>query len=618
MPNDDHPREIEMTTANYLTDEQRKAVSSQDRVFMLLGPAGSGKTRVLINRIIKIFEDNPQPTFRILAVTHTSKAAEEIGNIITKVVGEQSWRFEAKTIHSFVLEWLRNYGGLIGVNQNVVVHAEDIDRFKILQNYLDTLGEPPLDGKNMKQIFDKFDQVRSGDIPVDSLPDSPAFGIKTTIREMYDAYLASLREAGGIDSPGILYQFLELLKLDPSLVDHLQRVYKHVLVDECQYLSKVQSEILKTMVGDKSHLFAVGDEGQAINSWADGEIDNAYYLVGTNATKEKILHNFRCARQILSLANRVANHFSNPKNKTIIPENTPLGYFDYKQANNEEDESIIVAKWVQELLDNGLDERIIVRGESNKIYPEDIGVIGRTKYALDEIHSRLQDLEIPLSILTETNDLLFTPEARLLLALVEINNYTNNLPAIRKASQELDNFANIVTNNAEEVWGNATKFLPEIVSVAQSENLNKFGNKLENISVDNNYWNEDTQRLLKWLDYYRHITRPPNRSFQGLINFILRSQRTLPTDRGVRLLTAHRAKGLEFRAVAVIGLNQRSFPHYRNLELPELDVERRAFYVSITRASRTLLLTRPQIRTYRSGEMRVQEPSQFLKEAGIL
>lgn len=618
MPNDDHPRKIEKTTANYLTDEQRKAVSSQDRVFMLLAPAGSGKTRVLINRIIKIIEDSPRQFFRILAVTHTSKAAEEISERITKEVGEKSWRVEAKTIHSFVLEWLRSHGSPVGVEHNVVVYAEAVDRFKILQNYLDTVGEPPLDGKNMKHIFDKFDRVRSGDIPVDLLPNNPAFGIKTTIREMYDAYLASLREASGIDFPGILYQFLELLKLDPSLVDHLQRVYKHVLVDECQYLTKVQSEILKTMVGNKLHLFAVGDERKSINSWAGGKIDNAYYLVGTNATKERLLHNFRCARQILSLANRVANHFSNPKNDTIIPENTPLGYFDYKSAKTEEDEAQIVTTWIQELLDNGLDKNIIIPGEMTEIQPNEIGVIGRAQPTLYVIRSRLKQSEIPFSVLTDTDRMLITPEARLLLNLIDIQNNSKNEPAVRKASEELNNLGEFNISTYREVWQSATELFPQIVMIAQSKDFEQFITSLEKISIDNEDWEEDVQQILKWWKGYRYTTRAHSRSFQGLMNYIFRAQRTNPTNRGVRLLTAHKAKGLEFRAVAVIGLNQGSFPDYRNLELPKLDEERRAFYVSITSASRYLLLTRPQMRTYRSGEPRVQKPSQFLKEAGIL
>ena len=608
-----------MDTVSYLTEEQAKAVASQDRVFMLLAPAGSGKTRVLISRIIKILNDSRNESFRILAVTYTYKAAEELRERINNMAGDQSWRVDANTIHSFALEWLRSFGIPVGVSRDAVVYAEDIDRFETLQRYLDTLGEPTLDSKAMKQIFNRLDAMRIDNLSPHSLSDSPAYGTNTSLREMYDAYLTSLREAGGIDYPGMLYQFLELLKLEPSLIERLQRVYKHVLVDECQDLSKIQSEILKIIVGQKLHLFVVGDERQTINSWAGGTIDNAYYLAGDMTSAKYLPHNFRCAKNILSLAHRVSEYFSGAKNGALAPENAPPGQFNYRQANNEKGESIIVADWVQELITDGFEEDILVRGEETRVRPEDIGVIGRNKYALDEIHSRLKNLGIPLSILTETNDLLLTSEARLFLALVEINNYPNNLPAVRRASQELHNLAvDVVTNNEEEVWEIATELLPEIASVAKSEDFNSFGNKLENISVDNSSWNEDSKRLLKWLDSYRNTTRVNDRSFQELMNFIFRSQRTLPTDQGVRLLTAHRAKGLEFRAVAVVGLNQRSFPDYRSLELPELDEERRLFYVSITRASRSLLLTRPKIRTYRSGVTRSQEPSRFLKEAGIL
>ena len=182
----------------------------------------------------------------------------------------------------------------------------------------------------------------------------------------------------------------------------------------------------------------------------------------------------------------------------------------------------------------------------------------------------------------------------------------------------MSNLGEFNISTSREVWQSATKLFPQIVTIARSKDFEQFTTNLEKISIDNEDWGVDIQQIAKWWKGYRYTTRPHSRSFQGLMNYIFRAQRTSPTDRGVRLLTAHRAKGLEFRAVAVIGLNQGTFPHYRSLELPELDVERRAFYVSITRASRTLLLTRPQMRTYRSGETRVQKPSQFLEEAGIL
>ena len=333
-----------MTTAHYLTDEQRTAVSSQDRVFMLLAPAGSGKTRVLTNRIIKILEDNPREFFRILAVTYTSKAAEELGERITKSMGDQSWRVEAKTIHRFVLEWLRSHGSPVGVEHNIVVYAEDIDRFEILQRYLDTLGEPTLDNQDMEKIFDKFDSYRTKLEPVDVLSDFPGLPTNTNLREMYDAYLTSLREANGIDLPGILYQFFQLLELDPSLVERLQRIYKHVLIDECQYLTKIQSEILKIMVGKKLHLFIVGDKRQAISSWAGGEIENSYYLIGDKYREKNLPHNFRYAEQILSLASRISEYFPDPNNGVIPPENAPPGHYYYKLAENEDDESDIVVK----------------------------------------------------------------------------------------------------------------------------------------------------------------------------------------------------------------------------------------------------------------------------------
>lgn len=611
-----------MPTIKHLTEDQKVAVTAQDRVLMVLAPAGSGKTEVIINRIIRILNDSSGQFFRILAVTYTYKSAAELRERVNEVAGDQSWRVEAKTIHSFVLEWLRSHGSPVGVEHNVIVYAENIHRFEILQRYLDTLGEPTLDYQDMDKIFDKFDSYRTKLEPSDVLSDFPGLPTNTNLREMYDAYLTSLREAGGIDFPGVLYQFHELLKSDSSLVSHIQRVYKHVLVDECQDLTKVQSKILKIIVGDKLNLFVVGDQRQSVNSWAGGEITNAYDLVGNEAKKQNLVHNFRCANKILGLANRVAEHFSDSKNSAITPDNAPPGYIDFKQADNEEEESQIVTNWIKKLLDKGLDKNIVIPGESTKVEWEDIGIIGRTKYTLDKIHSNLIEMGIPLSILTETSGLLLTSEARLLIDLIHIRNDTNNLPATRRASQELQNLDNLESdsiNTPEDVWQKATEMLPEIVSIAKTKEFEDFPNSIKNISINNEDWNEDSKRISEWWASYRSTTRGPNRSFQGLMSYIFHAQRTRPSDRGVRLLTAHRAKGLEFKAVAVVGLNKGTFPDYRNLELSKLDEERRIFYVAITRASRSLLLTRPKTRIlYRSGKVRDEEPSQFLEESGIL
>ena len=128
----------------------------------------------------------------------------------------------------------------------------------------------------------------------------------------------------------------------------------------------------------------------------------------------------------------------------------------------------------------------------------------------------------------------------------------------------------------------------------------------------------DLGRLIGWWREYRASTTLQDRTIGGFLRYLLRVQQARPDQPGIRLLTTHRAKGLEFRAVAIVGLNQGTFPDYRaQPDSEELQGERRAFYVSVTRASRALLLTWPQRRRTRYGE-RLAQPSQFLEEAGVL
>lgn len=624
-----------MTPPRQLTPDQIAAVECPQRVCFLLAPAGSGKTEVLIQRVIRILDASRGESFRVLAVTFTLKAAEELRQRVERTVGDEAWRVDADTIHGFSLDWLRRFGTPVGVSPDVVVYADKADRFSIIHQYLETLGQSSPDEKALAKILNDIDDLRTALLAPEKSPADPVLGSGLSLPDIYDAYVSALDGLNAIDFPGMLSKFIDLLALDPSVVRRFRRTYHHVLVDEGQDLTKAQAELLKALVGEALSLFVVADARQSIHGWAGGGIQWARELVGPDARELKLEHNFRCATLILELAGRVAEHFATHRTDAASPPGSPPGNVQVRSAKDESEEARIVADWIEGLLNSGLEVDTLVKGESPAMVPEEIGVIGRSRYSLDEISSELTDRGRRISMRTEVASLLTTSEARLLHALLEVQDNPDNRPAVRRVYEELQK---LLPQAGEEMSppDDGTLTLHELRSGVSSgtiahviravedlddtaEGLERFLLELDAIPIEGEGWAADLGKLRGWWREYRTSTRAQDRSLRGLLLYLFRVQRTRPDEPGIRLLTAHRAKGLEFRAVAVLGLTQGGFPDYRSVTDPEaLDEERRAFYVAVTRASRALLLTWPQIRTSRYGQRRVVEPSQFLLEAGVV
>lgn len=624
-----------MIPPRQLTPDQIAAVQCPERVCFLLAPAGSGKTEVLIRRVIRILSETQGASFRVLAVTFTLKAADELRKRVEQSVGAEAWRVDADTIHGFALDWLRRFGAPVGIPPDVVVYAQRADRFAVLQRYFETLGEPLRDEGSLTQILDRIDQLRTELVATEDAPDEPLVGTDLRLPDIYEAYVIALNSANGVDFPGMLSKFVELIDADPSVARRFRRAYHYVFVDEGQDLTKAQARLLHRLVGDDLQLFVVADARQSINAWAGGGIEWARLLVGNDAIELQLAHNFRCAIRILEVAGRVAKNFEKHRNDAKAPPGSPPGSVEVRSAATESEEAEILADWVEGLLTHGLDESTIVTGESKAVTPEEIGVIARTRYPLDEVWSELVRRGHRVSVQTDTDSLLVTSEARLLHALLEVRDNEKDIPARRRVHDELRNLLpdtaiDLIVSPAQafdvafvrrEAEGTAVAPLVESAMTVQdsAEGLDQFISAIPALALETEEWHGDSERLQDWWRGYRTSTRAHDRSLQGFLRYLYRVQRTRPDDPGIRLLTTHKAKGLEFRAVAVIGLTQGGFPDYRSMEeVKALDEERRAFYVAVTRASRALLLTWPTVRRSRYGRVWQAQPSQFLAEAGLL
>lgn len=604
-----------------LTTQQAAAVASDEPRILLVAPAGSGKTEVLIRRIVRLLSDSQGETHRILAVTYTRKAADNLRARIAAALSDEVWRVQADTLHGFALDWLRRYGDIVGVGPDVVVYSDDHDRIAIIERYLSSLTSD-VATVDVRELLRSFDDQRARCLPLPAAHPLPSIsGIPTS--ELYEGYVRRLTDDGGIDFPGMLTKLIDALDLDEWVGNHFRSLYQHVLVDEGQDLSRAQSELLDRLVRDDLSLFVVADDRQSINSFAGGSFENARELVqrrGESITL-RLHHSFRCSTRILTAAEGVAQQLAEAPPVAHAAEDAPPGSIVARACRDPADEADVVADWIEHLLKEGLDPADLAAGEDTSIEPEDIAVVGRTRWVLDPLVAELSRRGRQIAMQVEASDFLEFPEGRIILDALSLETNAEDRPAARRIGEELGAIGaqswdgDIVDTLASLGDRSLEAIAAAVNSHRRTSDLEEFFGILAGVD---DRWERDAGRLVTLWRAYRSETALPDRTAAGFLRFVARVQRARPTDPGVRVMTIHRVKGLEFRAVAAVGAREGTLPDYRAKTRADLDAERRSFYVAMTRAARDLLITWPHTTVDRYGGLHHQQPSRFLRDAGLV
>ncbi len=611
-----------------LTPDQERAISAEGSEVLVVAPAGSGKTEVLIRRVIRTLDRSSGESFRLLVVTFTVKAAEEFRRRAQETVAEELWRIDADTIHGFALDWLRRYGKEIGAGPDVVVLSDDVDRASVVSTYLQSVGRGTSVGDgldaDMRSLLDAIDSHRLQHDVTDSVCDSTQRYFGVALGELTEAYEGSLMDRGAIDFPGMLLGLRRLLDTDEWVLGHFRTLYREILVDEGQDLTGVQTRLLRQLAGDSIGLFVVADSKQSIRGFAGGDFKHARMLVPKAAGVPLTLrHNFRCAQRILCAAESVLRSLPEGSRDVSSPENMPPGKVSAIAMPSPETEADHIAAWACRLIEHGLDSDTAAEGEDTSVAPEDIAVFGRTRWTLAPVVDSLRARGLELTIQTDSGVFLKEPEARLFVDCLAFGLNKNDAPAARRA---LDELRELMPQHRHDDPMKSLKG-------AKDESLRVLGDLVERsvggrgdfaLAMDAlpatgqaHGWQDGARALGKVWSDYRSRTSLQDRSPRGFLVHLARTQRTRPTDPGVRLLTIDRAKGLEFKAVALIGARDGLIPHYRADSPQERDEDRRRLYVAMTRASRELLVSWPKTTHDRYGRSHSQTPSPFLVEAGL-
>jgi len=241
-----------------LTPQQQHAIEQDASRLLLVASAGSGKTEVLTQRVIRHLRESIGDTFRLLAVTFTVRAAQELQSRLKATVSSEVWRVDAQTIHGFALDWLMRFGQSVHVYPDTIVYSEDTDRLGILAGYVRSLGEfSEVETDDLREVLRAIDESRlimaNGE---HSKNGGPSVG-SLSFGDLYEGYVAALDAANGIDFSGMLSKFLTASDIDPSFLGNFRSTYRYVLVDEGQDLTVPQAAVLKRLASPPVDLFVV-------------------------------------------------------------------------------------------------------------------------------------------------------------------------------------------------------------------------------------------------------------------------------------------------------------------------------------------------------------------------
>ncbi|MEZ4298899.1 MAG: ATP-dependent helicase [Polyangiaceae bacterium] len=628
------------------TKEQQYVIDVNDGSFLVIAPPGSGKTTVLTERVARLVGKDTE-LFRVLALTFTNKASINMKSRLFDVVGEHSERVTCCTFHAFCRSVLSSYGDDVGFVANTSIYENGSDQLGALHRgllddgILHEADEP--DGKLLRKLWIEIGKLKRRLVPPEEVPKATVLdGIPLGVA--YAAYDRTLRLYNAYDFDDLIFGTYRLLASAPRIAAHYRRMYKYVVIDEAQDTNAAQYGVLQMLCGDAHrNVMLVADADQSIFQFQGATTDNLLrFEQDFSAKRVAMSQNFRCAQTIVEVANRLIE--KNPKRITAGEVMTAgvLAKGDVTATSypNEAAEARAVCALVSRLFKSGLEAEWVYADESRSLDPEDVCILGRTRYALDGVLSELAANNIPYQFSTGRKRLFETAHFRGLdaafrhilnpkdqlarRALFEIIRERARKLGIDEKSLGADLLRSVIshaTYPASAILAPMARLLvdPSALDAA----IDGIVEAARGASVEDEreraLIGTDAGALSRWWEQFSRRTPKAEWTIGGFLADLALLNRSGLDGPGVRVLTIHAAKGLEFRATILVGMNEDTFPDYRSVgSAEELAEERRNAYVALTRAERMVHLTRPRSRVMPWGDSRIQRPSRFLQEAGIV
>lgn len=629
-----------MELVQNMNENQLKAILKTQGAVMVIAGAGSGKTRVLTNRIAYLIAEKNVLESNILAITFTNKAAKEMKERIYSLVGETSKYIWINTFHSMCVRILRQHIDLLGYNKNFTI-LDTSEQKTIIKNIVKELNLSE-DSYQPNNILKIISNSKNSMTSVNEMKAQARFGFMKNVAEIYEYYQKYLKKNSVLDFDDLMLKTIVLFEKHPEVLAIYQNKFEYIHVDEYQDTNVIQYKLIKMLSEVHKNICVVGDDDQSIYSWRGACSDNIINFEKDYEDVEVIFldQNYRSNSTILDAANAVIKNNTDRKDKALWSENKGGDKITVYSAANDKDETDDIAKKILDLKAQGIDYK-------------DIAILYRANYLSRSMENSCMAFGIPYKLIGSLK-FLQRQEIRDLLAYMNVIVNRNDEFSLRriinvpKRGIGASSMAKI-DNYAEQYGLSLFEALKNIDMIGVSKkiitNIHLLTQLIEKYSQTEQYSIEDLivgiykdsgyeSMLKESADAYaesriENISELVSSAKQfssmndNLIDFISEMSLTSDADDeneddSVVLSTVHAAKGLEYRVVFIMGLEENLFPSIRDAESSEdernkMEEERRLAYVAITRAKEKLFMSYAN-RRMQFGSIKNNKRSRFLDE----
>ena len=610
-----------------LNDKQLEAVEHKDGPCLVLAGAGSGKTKVLTQRIINLIDSGVSP-YNILAITFTNKAAKEMRNRVENELGSITDSIFIGTFHSFGLRILRENYIDIGYTSNITILDTD-DAKAIVKRILKENGYDPAKYE-IRTIINKISSAKNDGISPDEYTKLFLNDLDIVIGLVYKEYTKLLKDNNSVDFDDLLLKPVELLKKNKIILEKYQERFKYILVDEYQDTNSIQYELCKLLASRYKNIFVVGDANQSIYSFRNADYRNILNFEKDYKNTKVILleENYRSTNNILKAANSVIKNNSEGKKLNLWSSKRDGELIDYIRCEDEIKEATFVINKIKDLISNGYkysDIAVLYRTNAQSRVVEDAFVRNNIPHNIIGSYyfynrKEIKDLIAYLKLIYNPCDsvslerIINVPKRGIGAKSIEnlrkkaTENNISMFDAI-DSGKELEFKKMILKLQEFSLNGNLSDLIEEILSTTGLRMEYEINKSLENEAKVENLNEFKTVALM-----FEESGIYDLQTF--LENIALVSDRGQYNNDGdeVSIMTLHSAKGLEFNVVFLLGMEEGLFPHNRSFNsLSNLEEERRLCYVGITRAKEKLYLLSARQRTI-FGKTSGTIESRFIRE----
>ena len=626
-----------------MNPRQLEAVLHTEGPLLILAGAGSGKTTVLINRIAYIIDQSLAKPWQILAITFTNKAAGELKERLTAMLGDTGGDVWAATFHSTCARILRRDGDRIGYSSHFTVYDTD-DSKRLVKDCQKALN---IDDKMIshKSILSEISHAKDSMLyPADYQAAAGSDFRLAKIGAVYELYQKRLREADAMDFDDLLGNTVELFRQCPDVLEYYQNRFRYIMVDEYQDTNQVQYEFVRLLAEKSKNLCVVGDDDQSIYKFRGATIENimSFEKSYPNAKVIRLEQNYRSTKNILNAANAVISNNEERKGKTLWTENPEGDKIQIHTSSNEQDEAGFVATTILEQIAKGRkysDFAVLYRMNSQSNILEKVFVKSGIPYRIIGGHRfyerrEIRDMIAYLSVINNPSDeirlrrIVNQPKrsigdktiataseiaGALGESLLEVLGRADEFDSLRRASVKLKAFYDMMqelidANDDESV---SLHELYELI-LEKTGYIEALRGEKEEAETRIENINELASNLLKFQE--ENGEEATLSAFLEEVSLMTDIDNYDETADTVVMMTMHSAKGLEFPVVFLPGFEEGIFPGLQAIYDPnEIQEERRLCYVAITRAKESLYLLNADSRMLFGSTSR-NRPSRFSLE----